>query len=152
MGCFLSLHFGIRESERRRARREEQQNLTNSVRNNTDVVGGDNVMVFCAQSDTFSATNNPDGIKRVNFYFVFTVPILFVGKNENDLHQLGAALKRIDFKWRLSESISKADLETRKNGFWETCYSNGVTERIFNELNLILLLLVYRDSLKYGMP
>lgn len=94
----------------------------------------------------------PTVLKRVNFYLVFTVPILFVGKNENDILQLGAALKRIDFKWRLSESISKADLETRKNGFWETCYATGVAERRFNELNLNLLFLVYRDSLKYGMP
>lgn len=94
----------------------------------------------------------PTVLKRVNFYFVFTDPIVFVGKNENDLHRLGAELKRIDFKWRLSESISKADLETRKNGFWETCYANGVIERRFNELNLILMFLFVRDSLKYGMP
>jgi len=43
--------------------------------------------------------------------------------------KLGIPLKRIQFKWRLSERISKEDLEQRRILFWETCEKYGVNNQ-----------------------
>ena len=61
MGCLLSLHFGIRESERR-AQRREQQTLETSTGSNMDAVGSNDVLIFCPQSESFEIANNYFGI------------------------------------------------------------------------------------------
>lgn len=40
---------------------------------------------------------------------------------------LGVPLKRIQFKWRMNQSINQDDIIIKRNSFWETCYSAGVS-------------------------
>ena len=62
MGCLLSLHFGIRESERRQVQRREQQDLVNSsAERNIGAIEADDMIVFCTHSDSFSTTNIENG-------------------------------------------------------------------------------------------
>lgn len=61
MGCFLSLHFGVRESERRNRRREEQQNLEISSGTDGGVAGADEEVIFCPQSESFETPNVNNG-------------------------------------------------------------------------------------------
>lgn len=57
--------------------------------------------------------------------------VLLLDKDEYSNLKLGIPLKRIKFKWRLSERISKRDLVERRVVFWETCGKYGVMPNMF---------------------
>ena len=44
----------------------------------------------------------------------------------DDDNKMGIPLKRIQFKWRLSENISEEELKCKRDLFWETCMTYGV--------------------------
>lgn len=70
--------------------------------------------------------------------------VLLLDKDEYSNLKLGIPLKRIKFKWRLSERISKRDLVERRVVFWETCGKYGVIAKY------VYRLFTFRGILKYG--
>lgn len=74
MGCFLSLHFGIRESERRIRRREQQASEISS--GTSDSVAGADDIIFCPQSESFETTSYNIGTrKRKQLLFAYFILI-----------------------------------------------------------------------------
>lgn len=70
MGCFLSLHFGIRESERR-TRRREQQNLENPVSSNArdELVNSADPIILFPNFQTSDDNNSMEKYLRALFLF-----------------------------------------------------------------------------------
>lgn len=122
MGCFLSFICGFSESERRSQARQRES--LNSVNNTNINFNSEEILIY-----------SPDTGNYGNF------------KPIEDKQHLGVPLKRIKFKWKLSEDMSIEDLNERRKSFWETCYTIGV--RVLR--NDLFEFNNYRDKPKFGM-
>lgn len=125
MGCFLSLLCGIRESERRSRRRQNDE--SNAVNTEENIANHEEILVYNPESVNFRPCVRAKGNTKLCRVYLL---IYFISDENIENLNFGIPLKRKNFKWRLEKDISLEDLEVKRRTFWETCYSYGVNPKV----------------------
>ena len=65
MGCFISLFCGIKESERRSRRRQENGTITSNIEENIPINVNDEILVYSSESACFRPCDQLKGKKKL---------------------------------------------------------------------------------------